>query len=94
LEISNESLEANVNDRTKKIEIQNIRLRKYAFSNAHEVRAPVARLLGLIQLWNKESITETDRDFIIENISVSTLELDEVIKKMSDLLNEEENDSI
>lgn len=90
----NESLEANVNDRTKKIEIQNIRLRKYAFSNAHEVRAPVARLLGLIQLWNKENISKTDRDFIIENISVSTLELDAVIKKVSDLLNEEKNDSI
>lgn len=90
----NESLEVKVQNRTKKIELQNVRLRKYAFANAHEVRAPLSRLLGLINLWDKESMTETDQDFIIENISVSTIELDKIIKKVSDLLNEEENDQI
>lgn len=89
----NETLELRVKERTKSIELQNEKLRNYAFSNSHEVRAPLSRLMGLVNLWSEKNKTKEDRDFLIENISKSALELDEIVRKLNDLLNEENLES-
>ena len=44
----NENLEAIVKSRTEKIEFQKQQLSEFAFFNAHKVRGPLARIIGLI----------------------------------------------
>jgi tetratricopeptide (TPR) repeat protein len=46
----NDNLESMVNQRSQEIIEKNKMLEEYAFINAHKLRAPVARLLGLMQL--------------------------------------------
>ncbi len=57
----NETLESRIEERTKELnnknlelEIKNQKLREYGFKNAHELRAPLAKLLGFTYLFDKE----------------------------------------
>jgi len=88
----NESLEETINERTIRIKVQNLKLREYAFSNSHKVRAPLARLMGLTNLWDLKNVTEEERNFIMEKISQSAFELDEIVKEVSVMLNENEEE--
>ncbi|WP_422358847.1 hypothetical protein [Reichenbachiella sp.] len=45
--------------------------------------------MALINLWNEESTTDDDREMLSENISRSAYELDDIIKKLNDLLTKE-----
>lgn len=86
----NESLENKVKDRTVKIMAQNEKLREYAFSNAHLVRAPLARIMGLVDLLIDPATSEEQRTEFRKNLRSSALELDQIIRKVSDVLSEEE----
>jgi len=90
IRLVNESLEELVKEHTEKVQLQSEKLKNYAFSNSHEVRAPLARLLGLVNLWDDKAITPNDRDFLIQNISKSALELDEVVRKLNEVLKDED----
>ncbi len=64
------------------------RLAHYAFMNSHNLRRPLANILGLVSLFNSE-----DADFdqkIIEKLRISALELDKIIHTMNDLLRSNE----
>ena len=74
----NNHLESMVNERTEEVQKQNEQLIKYAYSNAHHVRGPVARVLGLIQLSKIE--TNLDYPFLFQKIEEQTKEIDEVVK--------------
>lgn len=74
----NNHLEQIVGERTNEVKQQNERLIKYAYANAHHMRGPVARLLGLIQLSKMD--TSLDYEFLFSLIKEQTLEIDEVIK--------------
>jgi signal transduction histidine kinase len=74
-------LENLVAERTKKVLQQNEQLLKYAYSNAHHMRGPVARLLGLIQLSKLES--HLDYPFLFKKIEQQTVEIDDVIKSIN-----------
>ncbi len=65
------------------IEEQNIKLREIAWIQSHLVRAPVARILGLIDLIKnyKESINEAE---LLNNIYESAQEIDLLIKDIVD----------
>jgi signal transduction histidine kinase len=84
----NENLEKIVNARTEKIKIQMSQLESYAHMNSHEVRAPVARILGLMNLIQLEENEVLKKD-LLEKLNNETLELDLVIKKMNRLLETE-----
>jgi signal transduction histidine kinase len=77
----NNRLEVMVEARTKEVQLQNEQLIKYAYSNAHHVRGPVARLLGLIQLSKMEA--NLDYPFIFEKIEEQTNEIDVVIRQIN-----------
>ncbi|MDB5152890.1 MAG: domain S-box protein [Mucilaginibacter sp.] len=62
---------------------QNEQLTEIARINAHEIRRPVASILGLIQLINKETIDETNREFLTY-LETATQELDQVIRRIID----------
>ncbi|WP_158642981.1 PAS domain-containing protein [Mucilaginibacter ginsenosidivorax] len=61
------------------IEKQNIKLKEIAWTQAHTVRTPVARLIGLVDLLLDENTQSTDYDQVLNFISVSVHELDNII---------------
>lgn len=83
-----EQLESVLKLRTAKIEAQNNDFIKYAFLNSHKVRSPLARILGLINLTPFEDFTdEKKRDFYFTQIKNNVKELDEVLKEIGVMLN-------
>ncbi|WP_316812301.1 PAS domain S-box protein [Pedobacter heparinus] len=65
----------------KAIEDQNARLHEIAWAQAHDVRAPLAKIIGLVNLL--ESNTSADAlANIISHLKRSTNDLDKVIKRM------------
>jgi signal transduction histidine kinase len=77
----NLNLERLVEERTRDIRIQNHKLRGYAFSNAHHVRGPVARVLGLIQLSKMQ--LDIDRSWVFEKVESETLEIDRITRRIT-----------
>lgn len=61
---------------------QNKALRKIAYTQSHIVRAPLARILGLIGLLDLTKDIDPENKKIIENVQHSVLELDEVIREI------------
>lgn len=84
----NENLEKIVKERTEKINDQLGQLMRYAHMNSHEVRAPLARMLGLLQLIKREDDEEQMRE-LLDMLYNSSIELDVVIKEMNRLLEKE-----
>jgi len=74
-------LESLVDERTREVKKQNELLIKYAYSNAHHLRGPVARVLGLLQLSKLEA--NLDYPFLFEKIEEQTKEIDEVVKTIN-----------
>jgi tetratricopeptide (TPR) repeat protein len=86
----NESLEELVKLRTQKMHSQNEKLREYTFSNAHLVRAPLANILGLTALLKENNLTPDERKELNSKILTSAEELDQVVRKVNDVLGSEE----
>jgi hypothetical protein len=78
----NEDLEKNV----AALSDANIKLTNYAWAHAHEVRAPVARILGLLNLVKLDR--NLDKDFFTVTLLNTAQELDSVIIKMNRVLEE------
>ena len=92
----NNNLEAKIEERTnelknknKELEAKNLKLAEYAFINAHKLRAPVATLLGLIDLFENKSVNDTERAEIVNKIKHSTNDLNEVVHQIQVVLEEE-----
>jgi signal transduction histidine kinase len=85
----NENLEQMVKERTDKINDQLSQLSKYAHMNSHEVRAPLARMLGLMQLIKHKDVETDQKGDLIQKLYDSSNELDVVIKEMNRLLEKE-----
>jgi ligand-binding sensor domain-containing protein/signal transduction histidine kinase len=82
----NEYLEEEIKSRTQKLVDYNQQLEQYAFITAHNLRAPVARILGLGQLLNLKNMTSQEKEICLEKLQFSTLELDQVIKDLNTIL--------
>jgi PAS domain S-box-containing protein len=66
------------------IENQNKQLKKIAWTQSHEIRRPIANILGLLSILNKEDIKDTENMSVIDLIESSTLELDKIVRKITD----------
>lgn len=79
-------------DITEKINIQlelskrNEKLMKFAFSNAHHVRGPVARMLGLAELSKIDK--ETDSQWYVKTICDEAHQLDKITRSIAKELDE------
>jgi tetratricopeptide (TPR) repeat protein len=82
----NENLEALVKEKTHKILEQNQKLIEYTSHNAHQVRGPLARILGLINLINLGMVKPDEMEFTLKEISKASDELDSVIREINDIL--------
>ncbi|MEN7548220.1 hypothetical protein AAG747_09885 [Rapidithrix thailandica] len=86
----NIDLEKKVMEHTLDLRVKNKQLEEYAYFNAHNVRGPLARLLGLINLLNY-GIADLHNDGILEKIQITAQELDEVIKSINHILRKRES---
>lgn len=83
----NENLEKLVKQRTQALEEQNKKLSDYAFFNAHKLRAPLARVLGLTNLlMSGNHINEHPE--ILRYLKESSEELDSIVRSVSTILDE------
>ena len=78
----NTNLETMVQERTEEIKQQNQKLIEYAFFTAHEVRGPLARILGLVELAKLKELHH-DREEILMRLENAANELDDVIRTIN-----------
>lgn len=64
------------------IENQNRQLKEIAWIQSHQVRGPLARILGLISIY-KITNDEKEKHAIMENLEKSALELDHIIHEIT-----------
>jgi tetratricopeptide (TPR) repeat protein len=81
----NLALEGNIAERTRQLNQQNRQLIQYAFFNAHKVRGPLARIMGLVNLLPKAE-HDTEFRFILQRLDESALELDKVVHEINLIL--------
>jgi len=77
----NANLEKIVSERTTKLLHQNEILIRYSFTNAHQLRGPVARLLGLASLYKLEE--QPEPAFLIDKMVSEAHAIDTVLKQIS-----------
>lgn len=77
----NKTLEGRIEERSKQLLLQNQKLAEYSFVNAHKLRAPVASIIGLIQLLDQPDLTE--RDLVLTHLKTCAIQLDQIIQAIS-----------
>lgn len=89
----------NLRDVTKRMELdvhsemisrdlvkRNDNLEQYAYIVSHNLRAPIANLLGLANLLELPTVSQQDREKALTHIILSAKKLDDVIKDLSSIL--------
>jgi signal transduction histidine kinase len=85
----NKSLECKIEERTRQLTWQNKKLAEYAHANAHQLRAPVVSILGLLNLIEKIQLPEEDK-ILISHLQKCGRELDQITRTINRNLEEEE----
>ncbi|QHT66906.1 PAS domain S-box protein [Rhodocytophaga rosea] len=66
--------------------LQNQQLQQFGYITSHNLRAPIANILGLTQIFNMEDLNDPINKVAIENIRKATLKLDDIIKDLNEIL--------
>ena len=82
----NAMLSSGVYQQAERIKSQRDQLIQYAHYNSHNVRGPLARILGLTQLMKNDMIAEGELEYILAKIVENAEELDKVIHHNNHLL--------
>lgn len=85
LKEANQNLEEKVEERTDILYLQNKVLKEYAFNHSHIIRAPLARIMGLVIAYRLEENLE-DAAIYLDFIAKSADELDTIIRAMDEVL--------
>lgn len=64
------------------IEEKNRVLEEIAWTQSHEVRAPLARIMGIIDLLLSDTVSDDERKEFLNYLSDSAMELDGIVKKI------------
>jgi signal transduction histidine kinase len=88
----NENLNMLVDNRTKVIIDQNKKLVHYAFVSAHQVRSPLARILGLVNLIGHEITLSDKGKELQQHLHLSANELDDILREARSNLDHAEID--
>lgn len=83
--VINGSLEQTVKERTEALEKQNQQLLSYAFINAHKLRGPLARILGLTNLLSINPQSEEQKE-MLQLLQNSVTELDDVTRSITEVV--------
>lgn len=92
VEASNYLLEEKVALRTESLKQQNERLRDYAFFNSHNLRGPVANILGLIALAQSDNFTLEEKMTFVSKLAQAAEQLDNSIHQIQERLHYEEEE--
>jgi ligand-binding sensor domain-containing protein/signal transduction histidine kinase len=87
----NENLEIEVAKRTNELVDYNQQLQQFAFIAAHNLRAPVARILGLGQILGMLENTPEKKDEIYPKLIQTARELDGVVNDLNTILDSRKN---
>jgi signal transduction histidine kinase len=93
IKLRNDNLEVEIGHRTKELVEYNQQLEQFAFISSHNLRAPVARILGLGQLLGLSGTSHDDEVLIRQKLIYSTLELDRVVRDLNTILEIKKNNS-
>jgi PAS domain S-box-containing protein len=66
------------------IEIQNTKLKDISWTQSHVVRAPLARMLGIINLFEEGAVNDDELLFCLKQLKNSCNEMDDIIKNIVD----------
>ncbi len=88
LQSLNLNLEDKIKKRTSLLREQNRVLKEYAFVHAHELRAPLANIMGLVELLRHTELPNKEST-MVQHLYTSSTELDQVIKKIAAMLEDE-----
>jgi light-regulated signal transduction histidine kinase (bacteriophytochrome) len=66
------------------IERQNEQLREIAWIQSHEVRSPLANIMGLIPLFNHQNTADPVNAHLLNMIAEASATLDNIIRKIND----------
>ena len=91
LKLINENLNNLVEHTSQALIKQNEKLIQHAFINAHKVRSPLARILGLVNLIKYEVQLEAKGKDLFDRLEVSANDLDDVLKEVRVNLEEDIN---
>ncbi|MEO7992415.1 MAG: hypothetical protein ABI663_22885 [Chryseolinea sp.] len=84
IESINNNLEQLIQERTRQIEDTNKALSEYAFINAHMLRAPLSRIIGLSYLMERDAVNGSKKKILeIKELAGS---MDNVVRKITDAL--------
>jgi signal transduction histidine kinase len=94
----NENLEKIISDRTSELKHtvenlskQNQDLEQFSYIISHNLRAPVARILGLMNIFDKSEIVQAHNQQVITYLEKATQNLDEVIKDLTQIISIRKN---
>lgn len=93
IKLRNETLEAEVEERTRDLVEYNQQLEQFAFISAHNLRAPVARILGLGNVLEITRHKPEEVNMIIDRLIFTTQELDRVVKDLNTVLELRKNNT-
>jgi signal transduction histidine kinase len=86
----NSSIEQILQKQNLELEKKNKALDEYAFINSHQLRAPVARILGLVELCSHMELPPEAQE-IIARMKSESENLDAVVRNISRVIQEAES---
>ena len=69
----------------------NVQLRQYSYIVSHNLRAPVANILGCISLYNEEQPADPRNEELIAGLKISANSVDNILRDLNKILNIKEN---
>jgi PAS domain S-box-containing protein len=69
----------------------NIQLRQYSFIVSHNLRAPVANILGCLDIFDADNIGNVANVKLLEGLKTSAKSVDRILKDLNEILNIKEN---
>lgn len=80
----------NFEQRTKDISEQKEKLLQYAFFNSHKVRAPLANILGAVDILEESfnDLNPDERDLMLNTIKKESQRLDSEVRYVQDIIHE------
>jgi len=67
----------------QRLQARNNDLQQFSYVVSHNLRSPLARILGLASIFNQDT---ADTPFIVQQIALATAQLDEVVKDISEVV--------
>ncbi|CAM3446265.1 PAS domain S-box protein [Pontibacter korlensis] len=71
---------------TEQLQMQNQNLQQFAYIVSHNLRAPIANILGLTSVYNRNQPDAAINQRVIENLAKSAQHLDSTIRDLNDIL--------